>query len=110
MSHCIFCEIVAGRKQSYRVLEDQYAMAFLDIRPAGRGHTLVVPREHARDLWEISEHAHGQVTAMVYRVARLLNSALSPDGVNVKHNTGKAAGQDVFHCTRTSSRGGTETA
>jgi histidine triad (HIT) family protein len=72
-------------------------MAFLDIRPAGRGHTLVVPREHARDLWEISEHAHGQVTAMVYRVARLLNSALSPDGVNVKHNTGQAAGQDVFH-------------
>ena len=97
VSDCIFCEIAAGRQPSYRVLEDRHTLAFLDIRPASRGHTLVVPREHARDLWEISEHAHGQVAAMVHRVARLLSSALSPDGVNVKHNTGPAAGQDVFH-------------
>ena len=97
VSTCIFCEIIAGRAPSYRVLEDEHALAFLDIRPAAPGHTLVVPRAHARDLWEISEAAHSQVAALVHRVARLLTTALAPEGMNVKHNTGKAAGQDVFH-------------
>ena len=97
MSACIFCEIVAGRQPSYRVLEDEHTVAFLNIRPVTPGHTLVVPREHSRDLWQISEAAHSHVAAMVHRVAALLKSALAPDGMNVKHNTGPAAGQDVFH-------------
>jgi histidine triad (HIT) family protein len=97
VSDCIFCEIVAGRQPSYRVLEDEHTMAFLNIRPAAPGHSLVVPRVHARDLWEISEDVHSRVAAMVHQVAGLLNDALAPDGMNVKHNTGKAAGQDVFH-------------
>lgn len=97
VNECIFCEIIAGRQPSYRVLEDEHAVAFLDIRPASPGHTLVVPRAHTRDLWQISEAEHGQVAAMVHRVAGLLNSSLMPEGVNVKHNTGRAAGQDVFH-------------
>ncbi|WP_169740004.1 HIT family protein [Actinospica robiniae] len=97
VNECIFCEIVAGRQSSYRVLEDEHTVAFLDIRPASPGHTLVVPRTHTRDLYQISEAAHGQVAATVHRVAALLNSALEPDGVNVKHNTGQSAGQDVFH-------------
>ncbi|MEO3808227.1 HIT family protein [Sphaerisporangium sp. B11E5] len=97
MSDCAFCEIVAGRLPSYRVLEDEHTLAFLDIRPASPGHTLVVPRVHARDLWEISEVSHGKVADMVRRVAALLRTTLAPDGVNVKHSTGEAAGQDVFH-------------
>ena len=72
-------------------------MAFLNIRPAAPGHTLVVPRTHSRDMWEISEASHGHVAALVHRVAALLNTTLTPEGVNVKHNTGEAAGQDVFH-------------
>ncbi|ACU72544.1 histidine triad (HIT) protein [Catenulispora acidiphila DSM 44928] len=96
-SDCVFCEIVGGRAPSYRVLEDVHAVAFLNIRPAAPGHTLVVPRVHARDMWEISEVSHGHVAAMAHRVAALLNATLAPDGVNVKHNTGEAAGQDVFH-------------
>lgn len=103
VSECVFCEIVAGRLPSHRVLEDEHTIAFLDIRPAALGHTLVVPRVHARDLWEISEAAHGEVTAMVHRVAALLRTALAAEGVNVKHNTGAAAGQDVFHFSRTRS-------
>lgn len=97
VSECVFCEIVAGRRPSRRVLEDEHAIAFLDIRPAAPGHTLVVPRVHARDLWEISEAAHGEVAAMVHRVAALLHAALALEGVNMKHNTGAAGGQDVFH-------------
>ena len=95
MSDCVFCEIVARRQPAHRVLEDEHTVAFLDIRPAAPGHTLVVPRAHARDLWEISEAAHAHVATMVHRVAGLLRTALEPDGMNVRHNTGHAAGQDV---------------
>jgi histidine triad (HIT) family protein len=56
----IFCEIVAGRLPSYRLPEDDQTMAFLDIRPASQGHALVVPGVHVRDVWEISELAHGR--------------------------------------------------
>lgn len=97
MSICVFCEISASRLPSYLVLEDEHTLAFLDIRPASPGHTLVIPRVHSRDVWQISEAAHGKVAAMVHRVAALLNTSLAPDGVNVRYNSGEAAGQDVFH-------------
>jgi histidine triad (HIT) family protein len=97
MRDCTFCEIVAGRLSSFRVLEDEHAIAFLDVRPFSRGHTLVVPREHANDIWAISEAAHGHVALMVHRVSALVKAALRPDGVNIRHSTGKAAGQEVFH-------------
>jgi histidine triad (HIT) family protein len=97
VSDCTFCKIVAGQLPSYRVLEDEHALAFLNIRPAAPGHMLVVPRVHARDVWEISNASHGEVADMVHRVATLLKTTFAPEGVNVKHNTGEAAGQDVFH-------------
>jgi histidine triad (HIT) family protein len=97
MSDCVFCEIVAGRAPARRVLEDEHAVAFLNIRPAAPGHTLVVPRAHAADLWDISDTAHAHVAALVRRVAVLLKTAFEPDGVNVRINSGAAAGQDVFH-------------
>jgi histidine triad (HIT) family protein len=97
MDYCTFCEIAAGRLPSFRVLEDEHTLAFLDIRPLSRGHTLIVPREHARDVWTISEGLHGHVARMVHRVCARVTTALRPDGVNIKHGTGEAAGQDVFH-------------
>jgi len=97
MNECIFCKIVSGWSPAYRVLEDEHCVAFLDIAPASPGHCLVVPRGHARNLWEISEEAHGHVARMVHRVAALLRGALAPDGVNVNHSTGEAAWQEVFH-------------
>ncbi|MFI6991730.1 HIT domain-containing protein [Nonomuraea wenchangensis] len=78
MSNCTFCKIVDGQLPSYQVLEDEHALAFLDIRPASPGHTLVVPRVHARDVWEISMVAHSEVADMVHRVAtdlKLMRSA-----------------------------------
>jgi histidine triad (HIT) family protein len=97
MIDCTFCNIVAGRLPSYVVAQDQHTMAFLDASPAVPGHTLVVPRVHARDLWEISEVSHRQVADMVHRVAALLRTVVTPEGVNVTSSTGEAAGQDVFH-------------
>ncbi|HUB38213.1 MAG TPA: HIT family protein [Streptosporangiaceae bacterium] len=97
MDDCTFCDIVAGRLPSFRVLEDEHTLAFLDIRPVSRGHTLVVPREHARDIWAISDTAHGRVARLVRRVCALMKTSLGVDGVNVRHATGEAAGQEVFH-------------
>ncbi|TDB88503.1 HIT family protein [Actinomadura sp. KC216] len=97
MDECTFCGIVAGRLPSHRVLEDEHTVAFLDIAPASPGHTLVVPREHAADVWTISEAAHAHVARMVHRVAALVKAALVPDGLNIVHSTGRAAWQEVFH-------------
>ncbi|MGP3931187.1 HIT family protein [Nonomuraea sp. KM88] len=97
MDACVFCEIVAGRAPAYRVMEDEHAVAFLDIAPAAPGHTLVVPRGHARDVWELPEDACAEVARLVHRVSALLRVALAPDGLSVTHATGEAAGQDVFH-------------
>lgn len=101
MNDCAFCEIAAGQLPSFRVLEDEHAVAFLDIRSVSRGHTLVVPREHARDVWAISEAAHGQVARLAHRVCALLKTALAPDGVNIRHSTGQAAGQECSTSTLT---------
>ncbi|MEO3822996.1 HIT family protein [Actinomadura sp. B10D3] len=97
MDDCVFCGIVAGRLPSYRVAEDEHAVAFLDIAPANPGHTLVVPRVHARTIWDISQAVHGQVAHMVHKVAALLRTALEPDGLNIVQANGEAAWQEVFH-------------
>ncbi|MGI5290670.1 HIT family protein [Nonomuraea polychroma] len=97
MDDCIFCKIVSGQAPGYRVLQDEATVAFLDRAPATPGHTLVVPRNHARDVWDLPEDEHAYVARMVHRVALLLKTALTPDGLSITHATGAAAGQDVFH-------------
>ncbi|TYB49228.1 HIT family protein [Actinomadura chibensis] len=97
MDDCTFCGIVAGTLPSYQVAADEHAVAFLDIAPANPGHTLVVPRAHAADIWEITDADHVHVARLVRRVAALLEARLGPDGLNVVHSSGEAAGQEVFH-------------
>lgn len=94
---CIFCKIVAGEIPSHKVYEDDSALAFLDIAPSSRGHTLVVPRVHAQSLYDISAHSLAATTAATQAVAHILRSKLQPDGLNVFQNNGAAAGQEVFH-------------
>lgn len=97
MEDCIFCAIVEGRSPSFPVYEDEHALAFMDINPATDGHTLVVPRRHVHDLWDIGEEDLHRVTATAHRVARRIKAALSPDGMNIIHASGWAAFQTVFH-------------
>jgi histidine triad (HIT) family protein len=97
MDACLFCSIISGQAQSRRVYEDEQAVAFLDIAPATRGHTLVVPRDHTADLWAISEAAVTAVAGATRHVARLLRERLNPDGLNVVQSNGAAAGQEIFH-------------
>lgn len=94
---CIFCEIAAGRIPCHRVYEDDAVLAFMDVNPAAEGHTLVIPRAHAENVFDIDEASITRVAAAARRVARALNQALDPDGLNVVQANGPAAGQTVFH-------------
>ncbi len=93
---CLFCRIVAGELPSRRVHEDEHAVAFLDLAPLHRGHTLVVPRRHADDLLQ-RPGAWTEVAPAVEATARLLRQRLGCDGLNVFSSAGAVAGQEVGH-------------
>lgn len=94
---CVFCKIVEGSLPSHKIDEDEHVLAFLDINPATAGHTLVVLKRHASDLWELSEEEALQVTSMVHRTASKLRDRLESRGLNVMQSNGVAAWQTVFH-------------
>ncbi len=96
MSDCLFCAIVAGDIGSRQVYADDRAVAFLDIGPWQRGHTLVVPRRHVVSLVE-DPSAWADVQGAVEHVVPLLVSRLGASGLNVLSSAGEAAGQEVFH-------------
>jgi histidine triad (HIT) family protein len=94
---CIFCDIVAGNIPSHKVYEDEHVLAFLDIMPASKGHTLVIPKTHAAGLDDIAPDVLAQTVTGAQTVARILRSKLESDGLNMIQNDGAAAGQEVFH-------------
>lgn len=96
-SECIFCAIVAGDAPAHVVHEDEHTVSFLDINPVTRGHTLVVPRVHAEDMWDADEDTAVAVMRSAWQVARLLRRALDPEGCNLFQATRAIAGQTVFH-------------
>ncbi len=96
-SDCLFCKIVAGEVPSTRIAEDERTVAFMDINPATRGHALVVPREHARDLLEIEPEDLAAVSVMAQRIAKRADEALGCDGISLINSCGAAAWQTVFH-------------
>ena len=94
---CIFCKIVAGELPATVVQEDERTIAFMDISPATRGHALVVPRRHARDLLSIDDGDLAACAAAAKRLAARMTDVLRSDGVNVLNSCGAAAWQTVFH-------------
>lgn len=94
---CIFCAI-ADRAGTAEVVEaDANSIAFLDINPATRGHTLVIPRKHAKNLLEIEPEDLHRVLEMAQRIARRMSEQLGATGVNLLNSCGEAAWQTVFH-------------
>ena len=94
---CIFCKIITGDIPSHKVYEDDRALAFLDILPACRGHTLVIPKTHAAGLLDIDPGSLAATIVAAQAVARILRAKLKPDGLNMIQNDGAAAGQEVMH-------------
>jgi histidine triad (HIT) family protein len=94
---CLFCRIVAGELPAQIVAQDERTVAFMDINPATDGHALVIPRAHARDLFEVDAEDLCAVADAAARLARLQRERLGADGVNLINSAGSAAWQTVFH-------------
>ncbi len=94
---CIFCKIVAGELPARIVDEDERTIAFMDIAPATRGHALVIPRAHSRDVLEAAPEDLQAVALAAQRLAGRARERLGADGVNLLNSCGQAAWQTVFH-------------
>jgi histidine triad (HIT) family protein len=94
---CIFCKIVAGELPAQIVDEGELTVAFMDISPATRGHLLVVPRQHSRDLLEIGQEDLAATLTAAQRMAGRIVERLDADGVNLINGCRRAAWQTVFH-------------
>ena len=97
MPETIFSKILRNEIPCHRVYEDADVMAFLDINPIARGHTLVIPREPAETLDQLSDEAAAAIGRALPRVARAVLAATGATAFNVLQNTGAAAHQAVFH-------------
>lgn len=97
MSDCIFCKIINGEIPSAKVYEDDYVYAFLDISQVTKGHTLVIPKKHEKNLYELSEESAKHVFSAVPKIAQAIRDAYNPVGLNLLNNNEAPAGQSVFH-------------
>ena len=94
---CIFCAIAAGEIPCFKVYEDELVLAYLDINPFAKGHTLVIPKKHSAGLLDTDDETLAVVVSRVKKVAAHLKAALGCDGFNIMQNNGEAAGQTVRH-------------
>ena len=97
MEDCIFCKIVKGEARSWKVLENEDAYAFLDIHPASKYHTLIIPKNHYRDIFDIPEAELKAVIALTREVAKLYEEKLGIKHLQIISSSGAEAQQDVFH-------------
>ncbi|KGX92612.1 protein hit [Pontibacillus halophilus JSM 076056 = DSM 19796] len=94
---CIFCKIIDGEIPSARVYEDEDVYAFLDISQVTKGHTLVIPKKHTKNIYETDAHIAEKVFSRVPKIANAMKEAFQPAGINILNNNEEAAGQSVFH-------------
>ena len=94
---CVFCAIAEAEIPSFKVYEDELVLAYLDINPFTKGHTLVIPKAHSTGLLDTSDETLAAVLARVKKIAAHLKEALPCDGFNILQNNGASAGQTVPH-------------
>ena len=94
---CVFCKIIAGDIPCHRVFENDHLLAFLDIAPLARGHTVVIPKAHAERLDQLDPEVVAEIGRRLGRIGRRVVSATAADGYNVLQNNGSVAGQVVPH-------------
>ena len=95
--NCIFCKIANGEIPSRTIYEDRDFRVILDLAPATRGHALILPKEHADNLFELPEETAAGVLTVAKKVACVMKEKLACDGLNLMQNNGEAAGQTVNH-------------
>lgn len=97
MPDCLFCKIVAGEIPCHKVYENDRVLAFLDIFPVSKGHTLVIPKTHAQDLAAGTVDDALELMKVIHDLAPKITKALGASGYNLGMNHGLVAGQDVLH-------------
>ncbi|MDQ0861371.1 histidine triad (HIT) family protein [Bacillus sp. V2I10] len=97
MSGCIFCKIVNGEIPSAKVFENEHVVAFLDISQVTKGHTLVIPKVHKENIYELTPDIARNVFEVVPKIANSIKKQFEPIGMNILNNNGEKAGQSVFH-------------
>lgn len=95
--NCIFCKLANGEIPSATIYEDEEFRVILDLNPAAKGHALILPKEHAANIFEIPEDREMRAFALAKKLGTKMKEALKCDGFNVVQNNGTAAGQTVFH-------------
>ena len=94
---CIFCKIVRKQATASIIYEDETVMAFMDIRPLNEGHTLIIPKEHYVDIFDIPEEVLSQIYKVTKQVSTAVKKVTNSDGITIIQQNGRAAGQDIFH-------------
>jgi histidine triad (HIT) family protein len=97
MSDCLFCKIVSGTIPSTKVYEDEHVLAFMDIMPLTKGHTLLIPKKHHANVYDMTSEEASQLFSVAPKIASALKSTFEPVGLNLLNNNGAPAGQSVFH-------------
>ena len=97
MDNCIFCKIAKGEIPSATVYEDEDFRVILDLGPASKGHSLILPKAHAANLFELPDDLASKAILVAKKVGAKLTEELGCDGLNLVQNNGEAAGQTVFH-------------
>ncbi|MCM3004759.1 HIT family protein [Priestia koreensis] len=95
--NCIFCKIINGDIPASKVFENEHVIAFLDISQVTKGHTLVIPKIHKKDVYELTPEIARNVFEVVPSIAQAIKKTYNPIGLNTLNNNGEKAGQSVFH-------------
>lgn len=94
---CIFCKIAAGEIPSRKIYEDSDLIAIMDLNPTSKGHSLIIPKEHCTNIYDIDEDIAAKVMKTAKKLATKMIVALNCDGFNLLQNNGETAGQTMFH-------------
>ena len=94
---CQFCKLARKKDDASIVFEDERTMAFLDIRPVNDGHTLVIPKRHYENIYEIPDDEIAHVYRTVKKVASAIKKSVKAEGISITQHNGRAALQRVFH-------------
>ncbi|QQZ08293.1 HIT family protein [Heyndrickxia vini] len=97
MSDCIFCKIINGEIPSAKVFENEHVLAFLDISQVTKGHTLIIPKIHKENVFELTPEIAKNIFEVAPTIANALKAEFNPIGMNLVNNNGEHAGQSVFH-------------
>ena len=96
-NECIFCKIIKGDIPSFKVYEDEIFIAILDRFPASKGHTLIIPKNHHKDIFELPQREAEAIYPLAKNLASKIKERFDADGINIVQNNGEAAGQTVDH-------------